>query len=527
MSDKILQRQIHELVNGTLSEASHRELQELLKSDSAARALFRERMDLEAGLRTWAADGLAGAETAVNHALPVGRSERFWSAWKIVAVLATAVSILAIAALWTQGIGPASPEVTGQQKGPTGTTQSAGLLGSLVQSMDCVWRQSPSLEDGRFQAGTIQLASGAAKLCFDSGTNVILEGSCELSVETLDSARLLSGNIFVEVTEVSNGFLLETPEARIIDEGTQYAVSLDEQSTEVHVFDGSVIWTSTRTDSDFEERIDSGQARRYLRSETGRSHPIPFGQRQFVRRIDEGVRKAGGKELIAYDGFENLAGHLRRGRSGFGWDGGWESTGRGRGMLAEVIEAPKDVVFGMERSGRRLLSLRKGDSLRRHFDKPIELSPEKPIFVSLLVCPSPDSEQNRISTRVVLETHSKTLRFEQRNMVSFGISTDGRLFVNNGGKVNETAIRLSPNETCLWVFSYESRQQKTIANLKLYRPGDPVDASQPTVWTVQGISNLGPTEFVSIRIANGTESDFSIDELRIGHDWSSIINPEK
>ena len=103
----------------------------------------------------------------------------------------------------------------------------------------------------------------------------------------LSDSRLITGSVFVNVTEVSNGFLLETPEAQIIDEGTQYAVILDSLATEVHVVDGSVIWTPTNADVDFEDRITTGDARRYLRSEPSRANRIPFGKRQFVRRIDE------------------------------------------------------------------------------------------------------------------------------------------------------------------------------------------------------------------------------------------------
>ncbi len=121
----------------------------------------------------------------------------------------------------------------------------------------------------------------------------------------------------------------------------------------------------------------------YLRSEPSRANHIPFGQRQFVRRIDEQVREAASGALLAYDGFENLAGHLRRDRSGFGWSGGWEAAGFGRGPLAEVIDAPHGIVFGKDRAGRRLLSLQGGESLRRQFEKPIDLSPGETVFVSL------------------------------------------------------------------------------------------------------------------------------------------------
>ena len=53
-------------------------------------------------------------------------------------------------------------------------------------------------------------------------------------------------------------------------------------------------WRSFRgAKGDDAERIPSGEARRYLRSEPDRSRHIPFGQRQFVQRIEQRIREAG------------------------------------------------------------------------------------------------------------------------------------------------------------------------------------------------------------------------------------------
>lgn len=525
MSDEILHQQINDLINGSINEAAHQELQQRLKSDATARAVFRERMDLEASLRTWAADGLIDEQPAVKRAPRPERRKRFWSRWKVT-LLATAVSILVIAVWRALEPDPEQREVAEQprESAPQESTRTEMLLGRLVQQANCIWEQAPSLQEDRFRTGMIKLVSGTAELRFDSGTNVILEGPCELSVETVDTARLLAGNIFVDVTEVSNGFLLETPESQIIDEGTQYAVSLDSEAAEVHVFDGSVIWTPTKSDADFEDRITSGEARRYLRSEPARSHHIPFGQRQFVRRIEERVREAGGGNLLAYDGFENLAGQLRRGRSGFGWAGGWVSAGRGRGSLAEIIDAPDDVVFGVDRSGRRLLSLRGGDDLLRSFESPIELSSRTSIFLSLLVSRSSPAGEEDTAIQVFLEPKSASPRFTRRHSVSFGVRSDGQPFVNNAGTIDVSAVPLSDGEAHLFVFKLEALQNTTKASLRVFRTGEFVDATQPSAWTVHSTASPGPTEFTSIRISLGTQAAVQVDELQIANSWSAAVN---
>jgi FecR protein len=344
-------------------------------------------------------------------------------------------------------------------------------------------------------------------------------------VNTSDSARLLAGTVFVNVTEISNGFLLETPEAQIIDEGTQYAVAQDSLATEVHVFDGSVIFAPTDTDSDFEDRISAGEARRYLRSEPGRANHIPFGQRQFVRRIEDRVREAGDGELLAYDGFENLAGQIRRDRSGFGWSGGWESAGPGRGPLAEVINAPNEVVFGIDRSGRRQLSLRGGESLRRQFEKPIELVPGKTIFVSMLISRQSDvDDEEDAAIQIVLEPDSVSPRFTRRHSVSIGVRSDRRLFLNNSGTIDETATSLAVGEPHLIVLMYTADSDTTTANLRVYRPNELVDKTQPSVWTVSGTASTGPTKFDSIRLSLGNQAAAQIDELRVSDSWNAAVN---
>ncbi|MBL8891131.1 MAG: FecR domain-containing protein [Planctomycetaceae bacterium] len=538
MRDEPLQNSLNALINGTITEAEHQSLQSRLKEDATARAIFREYLDIEAALRTWAADSetprlVLTRDSEGEKILPIT-----WG-WRS-ALIAAAASILAIAVWWTQR--PDQVQLNRNDppsmSAPHATHPTAPPLGKWIAQKDCVWQLPPSLPAGRFNAGMIKLTSGAAELRFDSGTNLVLEGPCELFVNTADSARLLAGTVFVHVTEVSNGFLLETAEAQIIDEGTQYAVTVDSLATEVHVFDGSVIWTATKANADFEDRITTGDARRYLRNEPSRANRIPFGQRQFVRRIDEQAREAASGALLAYDGFENLAGQLRRDRSGFGWSGGWEAVGFGRGPLAEVIDAPDEVVFGKDRSGRRMLSLRGGESLRRQFDKPIELNPGEAVFVSLLISRQasefhasgePTSGKRKddepsAAIQVVLEPDSASPRFTRRHSVTFGVRSDQRLFLNNSGMIDETATSLVVGEPYLFVFMYRAESKTTTAYLRAYRANEQVDETQPSIWTVYGTTTNGPKKFASLRLSLGTRAAAQIDELRISDSWSAAVD---
>ena len=176
------------------------------------------------------------------------------------------------------------PEPANQRE--LGGSQLAVKMVGLLYEQDCTWEQRPQASGSRFAAGKLSLATGVAKLSFDSGTDVVLEAPCTLDVTSADSATLLAGNVFVDVTETSNGFTLGTPEAKIIDEGTQYAVALADEMTEVHVFDGSVLWiVGDQGDDRFQDRIESGQAKSFQRSD-----PTP---KRFCAVRKTSVREAG------------------------------------------------------------------------------------------------------------------------------------------------------------------------------------------------------------------------------------------
>ncbi len=523
MNDEYLRLQINELINGTITETGHRELQDRLKADSSARAQLRERLDLEAGLRTWSTDG-DGDSLSRPTIVDSDKSLRHWWPQVGTALAALAATILLLVTWWARTPNGDQPGLaTRDGVSLTKDSEPTAFIGQVVQQAESEWQLSEALDAGNFSKGIVELVSGTAEFRFNSGTNVLLEGPCKLAILSSDSARLLAGTVFVNVTEVSNGFLLETPDARIVDEGTQYAVALDSTSTEIHVFDGSVIWTSAHTGSDFEDRITSGEARRYLRDEPGKLHHVPFGQRQFVRRIEAEVREQGGSELIAYDGFENLAGGLRRGRSGFGWAAGWESTGRGRGQLAEVVDAPNDTVFGFDRTGRRLLLLEGNDSLRRNLETPISTGQDEPVFVGLLLNKIRSVESAESSLQIVLEPESDSPRFTRRHSVSFGLNAAGNPFINNAGTIQEIATSLKPGETWLFVFRFAASKGIGEASLRIYTADELIDSEPPQVWTVNCNGTIVPSSLSSIRLTVSGTGTWQVDELRIGKSWRSLF----
>lgn len=396
------------------------------------------------------------------------------------------------------------------------------FVGVLRQGPYCEWDVQPVSSAAQFAAGKLALKTDVVELDFDSGTNLVLEAPCQLVVLSSDSAKLMSGNVFVNVTDLSNGFTLETPEGTIIDEGTEYAVALDDESAEVHVFDGSVIWMPRVAEPSVEDRIEAGQAKRYLRTSPARMKHIPFGQREFVRRIKQDLKERAGAALLAYDGFENLAGRIRRGRSGFGWSGGWEEAGWRRGKLARVVDAPDDTVFELSRSGRRLLALQEGDDIRRRFEQPLALSDGETYFVSFLAERSAGAGSTGQSLKISLEPDIPRRGHRHRQIVTFGVTTEGFPFVNCGNTITETASRIGENSVCFVVLKLAANEAKVTPVMRVYHPGESVDAIEPSAWTVTGAHGSLLLNAHSIRITAGLNAAWHIDELQIGKTWRSV-----
>jgi len=85
------------------------------------------------------------------------------------------------------------------------------------------------------------LATGQIRLRFVSDVLVTLAGPAELEMLDPMRVRLLSGQLKAVVGERAKGFTVETPEARIVDYGTEFGVDTDKTGvTDVVVFRGSV-----------------------------------------------------------------------------------------------------------------------------------------------------------------------------------------------------------------------------------------------------------------------------------------------
>ncbi|HEY2842589.1 MAG TPA: DNRLRE domain-containing protein [Bryobacteraceae bacterium] len=102
-------------------------------------------------------------------------------------------------------------------------------LATLVETNGARWDDSslPTAPGSRLKAGRLRLASGVARLVFQSGAEVSLEGPAELELQGPNSCFLRTGALTAHVPEQARGFTVGTAHAQLIDHGTDFGISAD------------------------------------------------------------------------------------------------------------------------------------------------------------------------------------------------------------------------------------------------------------------------------------------------------------
>ncbi len=125
--------------------------------------------------------------------------------------------------------------------------RSASLLGEY-EIVSSICNDQPteksSDEDQKYQFHSgdhLKFPCQTTRLTYESGVVMTLTGPAELIFENLSSCRLLSGKVVVHVPEGAQGFRVKTAKSEIIDYGTEFGVSVNEQGeSKVAVFEGEV-----------------------------------------------------------------------------------------------------------------------------------------------------------------------------------------------------------------------------------------------------------------------------------------------
>ena len=102
------------------------------------------------------------------------------------------------------------------------------LFASIAKTNNCLWTDSKknTYPGSRLGACSLHLMEGIAHLQFDCDVVVTVEGPCHFELKGEKRCILHSGKLSVSVESANGkGFIVETPQTRIQDFGTKFAVS--------------------------------------------------------------------------------------------------------------------------------------------------------------------------------------------------------------------------------------------------------------------------------------------------------------
>jgi hypothetical protein len=175
-----------------------------------------------------------------------GLAKRFKTIWLGLTAMAAAILAAISFQLWSHRLLPSSENTTralaNAGDSETGRPQR---VGTLTQIVDATWipGAQPLGHGAPLATGTrIALQTGMAKVTFDCGVEVVLEGPCDFIARGPMVAYLAFGKITADVPRRAFGFAILSPQVDFVDVGTSFGLSVGQQGrAELYVFRGEVL----------------------------------------------------------------------------------------------------------------------------------------------------------------------------------------------------------------------------------------------------------------------------------------------
>jgi hypothetical protein len=552
-----LLRLLSGLVDEQLSEAESSRLQELL-ADEEARQLYLQYVDMHARLlsrpegagdsRLPGVNALAGVIGSEAESLsrsvsrPVaerhrGRSlQRFWRALRYGAVAAATLAatiLVQLAIRQPQRSGEPAPVV---EAAPT-------YVATLSQAADVEWGPATTAyrPGARVLAGELELRKGIARLGYDGGIELIVEGPARLRLESSTAATLLSGKVVFRADDASAPFTLSTPSSVLVDLGTEYAVEVGLQREEVHVFSGEVQrLAKTAPPHTQPELLAAGEARRYSESTATTGDPANIEPEKFVRQLPAAASSAidPAESLLAYEGFDYADAAALRDETADGGSGFLSPWGGGFARAVDEKQGDRialNVEQGLARASAATASA--GGSFEhvgfakyfRRLAVPVRMDSDGVYYVSFLFRREgpPLDPLNDVSIQfretAELEQDQRDGTSDRSKRLNFGVDRTNELYMHLERIGRRTPLPLSFGQTYLLVAKVAaSGAYPDQVFLRVYAPDEPVDGEEPTNWSAVGPPIQSDLIFDWLEIHINSHTRQTIDEVRLGTTWASV-----
>jgi hypothetical protein len=523
------------LCDGLLTPTEHARLEALLDSDAACRRLYLEYLDTHARLL-----GNAGvlAPCEAPAATPRPRRRMAWLVGYAIAACLGALAVL-FTQLWL-------PRETGTTDGPRpeGDPRRAVSVATLTHTADCEWETGPKTAGARLTPGDLRLKKGVARIRFDSGPDLVLEGPVELRVDSRTSATLLKGKVVFRADETAAAFELHTPASTLADLGAEYAVDVTPGGEEVHVFDGEVQRTPKaaaeggKAEGAKAEHLTAGVARSYGPEPETPGKAAVYDPGRFVRQLTVAGQPPPdpGTGLLVYEGFEYAsADALKTGKAngGYGWISRW-TPGFARAIdNGDKALQPLNIKSGLGRRGAAMAPV--GGcfeyagfaKFHRRMALPLRLDADAVYYLSYLFRREGPPEDTLCAVAILFRTTEELERGQEdgRKRLNVGVGGPNQLFTHLGGVGSRTPVPLRFGETYLMVAKIvASKDGPDQVFMRVYGPDDAVEREEQG-WTVTGPQFYSDLSFDWMEIHINSKTLLSLDEIRLGTSWQAVTAP--
>ena len=239
------------LLEGSISESDLLRIESEMLVDPEVRQAYYHRLQLHVLL-----GDLAGSEPfeilPLTNESGTGWSRRTSLVVGVLIGLAASLFIMAVSYFAFPAGGQAN-----QDSVTASTKMSASGFAVLAGQSDAIWKDRTVQVGDLIPVGDVRLESGTVQLELFSGVQMVLSGDCLFSVDSPMQVTMHYGKARARVPEPASGFTIKTSCGDIVDLGTEFALEVNSDRSDVRVLDGEI---ELRDEKDEPVRVERGKS---------------------------------------------------------------------------------------------------------------------------------------------------------------------------------------------------------------------------------------------------------------------------
>ncbi len=259
--DEQTQSLINAVVNRIATGDDIAAFEQILLVNSAARSAYMRAMLTDSVLRQHFS---SSAVTTTKRRIKMPRLR-----WPIAVAASLMVGVLWLALSSVDSISDSKKiAVQASQSTPVlhvntpGDTQETVMVGRLMASDQAIWSTGSPAVGAELRPGILTLTAGRADFTFGDGAHVQVTAPTSMEIFSAERIKIHNGQCSINVQKGALGFIVETPQSKVVDLGTSYTLSVNqEHGTEVQVLSGELeVFTANNSRAPQSQRIIEGQS---------------------------------------------------------------------------------------------------------------------------------------------------------------------------------------------------------------------------------------------------------------------------